>query len=689
MSETFPVEESQVDPLLVEDQSYYERVLFHVNFFDDKNFSAEISRGLPQPLYDRALRIIKDCPERRYSRPLGDIWLIPHHVRNTDYLRAIDDKFVSFSPEAKMVLEVEGLRDQVDAIREKRRLEYIWENKVPELDYQFRTTPYRHQVAALASIHGTAAAALFMEMGTGKSKVIVDEMGWRVHERQKKAAELGRAIIPLRVLVVCPKIVRYTWVGNCEDFFGELSKHLPEDIPFFATKLISSAKPDKVSAQLAAPNRLPKIPHLHVYSASYETVARNTELLMIMPWDMIVLDESQRIKTPSSKRTRAILKFMQFCREEYMSQRLILTGTPVLNTLWDLWAQFEALDTAALGYSNFNQFKKEFDIEGGSMGRSKGELQRDFTKVEQLQSAMTRYAFVVRKEECLDLPEVTHQDIIFDLTTQQQEAYASMEAWFFASVEAEEQEREKSERLAAEKAEAEALGIEFDKSEYEHKTFRSEATSVLSRMVKFAQITSGYIKDEHGHEVDIPGGNPKLETMMEKISELPSSDRFVIWSRFKKDRANMSAALQKAGYKYAIMDGSTPEPEVTKILSSFNSDDSGNGIQVIIGDPSSAGEGVDMLGTKNNPCRTVFYYSADFSLGKRLQSEARVHRSGQTHNVTYYHLIANGTIDAYVEEKLANKRDLADEVKDLKGAKEAIIAIKEARLKSLVSETDE
>lgn len=621
--------------------------LLYVFLVDTNRLGVDFLQGLTPGQYDLAQDLVNSIPHSTYSVKRGEVWMVSLTPDNLDFFLANKDK-IDFTDEAWLAVDVKYKTAQYADLKAERKWKFMFEDELPEIEYEPAVPSYRHQIAALDAIHDMPYGALFMEMGTGKTKIVIDEIAWQARIRMKEAEETG-FLRPYRVMIVCPRRVRYAWIGDEFENFGQLDQFMPEDVEYYVDKI--STRMNVMDKKLMRPNReFPEVP-LQVFMASYDQIASIHIILQVYPWDLIVLDESHRIKGFNAKRTKAILEMAREVEDRHDTRKLILTGTPVVNNLTDLFCQFEFMEKGSLGFDTYHAFKSRY---GNSRRLPKDKLSREWQNVAELKTAMSRYAFIVRKEQCLDLPPKSYERIEFDLSAQQRQAYLEMEELFFAETE-----------------NAEDSGIEATMT----------ASSALSRMTRFSQITSGFLNDLNVGPVALPGGNPRVETLVELLEEVDPASRVIIWTRFRYDRAILKRRLMDEGYEVALLQGS--DDEMNRIVTRFNSDPRPGErmLQVVIGDATSAGEGLTLLGTKDYPCYTVVYYSSDFSLGKRLQSEDRVHRPGQEHPVTYYDIIGVGTIDEYVYTRLREKRELADEIKNTSDMRKLLSDIRAKREK--------
>lgn len=323
-------------------------------------------------------------------------------------------------------------------------------------------------------------------------------------------------------------------------------------------------------------------------------------------FDLLIMDESHRIKSAGGSASR-------FCYllGKKTGRKLGLTGTPAPHSPLDLYGQFRAIDSDIFGFS-FTRFKKRYAQMGGYLGYQV----LGYKNKEEMNFKYKSITFEVSKEEALDLPEVTHIDIPCELNSKAMKVYQSLESNFYAEV---------------------------DSGEI-------TAPNCLVKLLRLQQITSGHITNDEGEVNEID--NSKAKALEDLLEDTPPDQCTVVFCRFRKDLDKVQEIADRLGKKYGEVSGTRKDltdnatiPDKIQIL----------GVQL-----QSGGVGIDL--TK---AQTGVYYSIGFSLGDYLQSVARLHRPGQDAHVTFYHLVADKTIDRKVYRALQNKQDVVNSI--LKG----------------------
>ena len=441
-------------------------------------------------------------------------------------------------------------------------------------------------------------------MGTGKTKLAIDTACWLYEQGEIDG-----------LLVVAPNGVHRNWVDN------ELPKHAWVDYyahAFHSRKARTKAHTSAVEETITGHG-------LTVLTMGYEAFItdkgkaaaadflKNRDVLM-------VLDESARIKTPSAKRTRSIVKAGKLAK-----YRRIMTGTPATNGPFDIFSQYLFLSPSFWmdhGFGNFTTFRSYFGVfEDGwnsHTGREFKQLVR-YRNLDKLHDMIDPLSSRVTKDQVLDLPPKLYSTREFDLSKEQSRLY---EAFKSSSME---------ELL-------EALGDDFD---------LPQGLAIVI-MLRLQQITCGYLPNPEGELKMIDGPNPRLEELKEICEELDHPA--IIWARFQKDIDLISKDLKGRCVTY---DGRTGPDERAEAIERFQNGD----VQFFVANPAAAGEGLTLTAA-----RTVVYYNNSFKLDHRLQSEDRAHRIGQEHPVHYIDLVARETLDDKILKTLVAKKSIADTI---------------------------
>jgi SNF2 family DNA or RNA helicase len=484
---------------------------------------------------------------------------------------------------------------------------------IEQVDYKYKREPYDHQRFIFEHSRDYPAFALLMEMGTGKTKVVIDTMAWLYAAGEIEA-----------VLIVAPNGVHANWIDR------EIPRDLPDHVEVTARVYNSRGNTKKYiqgMADLGRGHSL-KVLAMNVEALATKKGQAYARKLCTLYRTLAIVDESTRIKNYKAKRSAFAHKLGQWA-----AYTRILTGTPVTQNPLDVWSQFEFLDPEILRHGSYFTFKnrhakvikrearKTYVKKGIKVTkRWKFEDIVGFKNIPELVERIDPYSFRVTKEECLDLPPKIFEEISVPLSPQQKAAYKEMK---------------------------EQLLLELESGEV------ITAPMALIKLIKLQQICGGFIKDEAGNTHTIPGPNSKLDALLYSLEDVPEDISVIIWSRFIAEidaiHDNLSDAFGRGccGRYY----GSTTANERSRLIDSFQCGDT----RFFIGNTASAG-----LGLTLTKASLVYYFSNDFSLENRLQSEDRAHRIGQHNPVVYKDLVCPNTIDRHVLRTLKDKTDLAE-----------------------------
>lgn len=482
-----------------------------------------------------------------------------------------------------------------------------------------------HQLEALRAMSGREAFALFMEMGTGKTWTFLADA-----EREYVAGKIDG------LFVVAPKGVHTNWVRR------EIPQHL--EVPYVAAAYSSGQKSKRAQRALDAvfaPRDVGEPVPLRI-------LAMNIDALNTKPGQelarrflratraMFVLDESIRIKNPASARTRNILALGPLA-----AMRRIGSGAPITNAPPDIFSQMEFLESGLLGTTSYRAFVAEYaellPPEHGLMRhimerarQTNRRIQppqlvaRDeagnprWRNLDKLANLLSKHSFRVRKEECLDLPPKLYSVRSFELAPAQRRVYDELE-----------------ENLRLE------LGSE------------PEPVAALAALSKLRQVTSGFVLINGEPRLLPSGENPRAQAFIELLEELDG--QFIVWAKFVEEIRQIAAILTEAGIQHVQYHGAVKDADREAAVDQFQS----GAARAFIGQPSSGGIGLTLTAA-----RTVVYYSNDFNLDTRVQSEDRAHRIGTRNPVLYVDLVAEDTKDEEIARALQRKSVTAAQILD-------------------------
>lgn len=467
--------------------------------------------------------------------------------------------------------------------------------------YKFKSKPYKHQFDVWLKSRDRENFALFMEMGTGKSKVIIDNFSY-LYDQGKIDT----------VLLVAPKGVYKNWIDR------EFSKHLPSHIKH-VTAVWSSAKSKQTIydlREILKPNYDLRILIMNVEAFSTSSGKDYAKKFIHTGRCFFVVDESTTIKNGSASRTKAILSIS--LQAKY---KRILSGMPVTNSPLDLYSQCRFLDEHLLGFSSYYSFRNRYAL------MTKMNLGgRGFTKVvgyqrlEELEEKLTSFSERTRKIECLDLPDKVYETVEVTMPPNQKKHYDEMRHQAITSLE------------------------EGD----------CTTVNVLAQLIRLHQISCGHVVLDDG--TIIRTCNFRLNALMDIIEDLPNDSKVIIWANYRDDiRVIVEELEAQYGKSVVQYHGGVKDADRTHAIESFQSTLSG--FRFFVGNPQTGGMGITLTASS-----TVIYYSNTYNLEDRIQSEDRAHRIGQVNKVTYIDLICPKTVDEKIVTALVNKKSIASNV---------------------------
>ena len=468
--------------------------------------------------------------------------------------------------------------------------------------YKFKTEPYEHQKNALKKCWNKEAFAIFAEMGTGKTKIALDN-ACILYNRGKID----------RLLVVAPKGAYMNWVDL----------EIPTHVPDYIEKNVLAWKPTtsaKYRAELKnimdlSDYRL-KIMVMNVEAFSTKKGVEFARLFLIGK-AMMIIDESTTIKNPQAKRTKNILSLAKETK-----YRRIMTGSPVTQSPMDLWAQMDFLDPEILGQQSYYAFRTRYAVvitANAAGGTHKYQKIVKFKNLAQLGQLVSPHSYRILKKDCLDLPEKTFIKRSIDLTEEQEHAYKDMKANAMTML--------KGQSLTA--------------------------VNVLTQLIRLHQITCGHMKTDAGEVLNLQ--NNRIDELMQIIGE--TSGKVIIWANYIHDILNIEKEIKKeyGETSYCTYYGATKAEDRQRCIYDFQNKK--NDCRFFIGNTQTGGYGITLTAAS-----TVIYYSNNYDLEKRIQSEDRAHRIGQVNPVLYIDLVAKGTVDEKIIKSLRNKVNIAKEI---------------------------
>ena len=467
------------------------------------------------------------------------------------------------------------------------------------MKYKFKKKPYAHQLTALEKSWNKDTYAYFMEMGTGKTKVLIDNLAMLYDKGKVDGA-----------LIVAPKGVIGTWYNQ------ELPAHLPnhiENVTVLWQSNINKKQKEKLDLLYQSDHRL-HILIMNVEAFSTDKGKKYAASFLRCHKSMTAIDESTTIKNPKAKRTKNILEIAKLA-----PYRRIMTGSPVTRNPLDLYTQCEFLDPRHLDFSSYYAFRNRY-AEMKTMHISGRSIQvvGGFRHLDELADSLKPFSYRVLKQDCLDLPDKIYMKREVQLTPEQKKLYEQM----------------RKEALAT----------------LNGKTVTT--MTALTQLMRLHQITCGHFAADDGTVQEIK--NNRLAELLDVLEEIEG--KAIIWAHYQHDVRNIYKLLEDKYGPGSVVHyyGKTLPDQRDYAIKNFKENDR---VRFFVGTPQTGGYGITLV-----QANTVIYYSNGYDLEKRMQSEDRAHRIGQKKVVTYVDIIAEDTVDTKIVKSLRKKINIASKV---------------------------
>jgi SNF2 family DNA or RNA helicase len=468
------------------------------------------------------------------------------------------------------------------------------------MDYKFKTKPYGHQITALEKSWNKEVFAYFMEMGTGKSKVLIDNISMLYDKGKINAA-----------LIIAPKGVYQNWYDT--ELPVHMVDHIEKNVVLWKAT-INQKQQLKLNTLFEETHKL-KILVMNVEAFSTKKGLDFAASFLNAHQTLMAIDESTTIKNPDAKRTRNIVALGKASK-----YRRILTGSPVTKSPLDLYKQCEFLDEYLLDHSSYYTFRTRYAVmRTANFGGRSVQIVVGYRNLAELSQKLEPFSYRCLKEDCLDLPDYTYTKRIIQLTPEQQKIYNQMKQIALAQLDG--------------------------------KTMTTQ--SAMVQLMRLHQITCGHFTADDGTIKKIK--NDRITALVDILQEV--ENKAVIWAHYRNDIDSIIDAVKKTFGEgsYVTYYGDTTNEERQNAIKQIQ--DPNSKVRFIIGTPQTGGYGITLTGAN-----TMIYYANGYDYEKRIQSEARINRAGQTRKMTYIDLIAENTIDEKIVKALRNKMNIATKI---------------------------
>jgi SNF2 family DNA or RNA helicase len=468
------------------------------------------------------------------------------------------------------------------------------------MNYKFKTKPFAHQLKALEMSWDKKVFAYFMEMGTGKSKVLIDNMSILYDKGLINGA-----------LIIAPKGVYKNW------FDSEIPTHMADHIEKKMVLWESSAGKSK---EKELDTLFKSSYDLHILIMNVEALSTKkgkqfAEKFLSCHKTLMAIDESTTIKNPGANRTKNIIAI-----GKHVTYKRILTGSPVTKSPLDLYTQCWFLDPWLLDQQSYYSFRTRYALTRKiNVSGRQVEIVVGYRNLGELSDKIKPFSHRVLKDDCLDLPPKTYMKRTIQLTEEQRKVYKQMKDIALATLNGK----------------------------------LTTTHNVITQLMRLHQITCGHFKSDDGQTQKIASN--RLDELMDVLSEMEG--KAVIWAHYRYDIEVIVEAIKKEYGDKSVVTyyGDTSTDDRQKAIKLIQDPESP--VRFIVGTPQTGGYGITLTGAS-----TMIYYSNGYDLEKRQQSEARIDRIGQTKNMTYIDIIAEGTVDEKIVKALRTKVNIATEV---------------------------
>ena len=357
--------------------------------------------------------------------------------------------------------------------------------------YKFKTNPYKHQKTALDLGGHKKFFGYFMEMGTGKSKVLIDNIGMLYQQNKINFA-----------LIIAPKGVYRNWVQK------EIPEHMSDDVPVRVIRWVANANKTQTKEMRSVKDPFDGMTIFVMNVEAFSTVKGK----QAGEWlgrafgsrGMIAIDESTTIKNPKAKRTKSLTKIA-----EAFNYKRLLTGSPITKSPLDIYSQAEFLQKNVLGYDSFYAFQGRYAVlQRKKMGAQAFNQIVGFKNLDELTVKIDQFSYRVLKKDCLDLPEKIYTARYVPTTKEQKQMYESIR------------------RHAM---------VLFEDGEM------TSAPAVITQLLRLQQILSGHLKTDDGEMIYFP--SKRMDALAEIMDE--HDGKAIIWSRFRYDIQQIVEMLNK------------------------------------------------------------------------------------------------------------------------------------------------
>lgn len=468
-------------------------------------------------------------------------------------------------------------------------------------------TLWKHQASAVARADDGKPLALFFEQGTGKTRTLIEIL-------RRRYARAGRVE---NTLIFAPKIVCEKW----KEEFKRYSKIPPQRIFVLKGTGKQRLQQWQKACELYGKD--------FIAVTNYEAVEMKDLLALVLSTapEVLVCDESQRLKSPTSIRSKKVQLIGDLVKVSYL-----LSGTPILDGLgMDIFQQYRILDKGETFGRNFFSFRAAYFFDKNA-GMPKAQYfpnwQVNPRLIGEYQKRVDSRCMRVLKKDCLDLPPLIRKEVYDELTPEQSKVYKQMTKEFIAWLE-----------------------------DQDGKPVASVASLAVTKALRLQQITTGFINTDSGI---VRIKNTREQVLKEVLESIPANEKVIIWAVHRENYSQIAEVCTEVGRKYTELHGGIDGKLYAQNVHDFRT---ASDTTVLIANQGAGGVGIDLVEAKY-----AVYFSKNFKLEDDLQSEARNYRGGseQHDSIIRIDIICKDTIDELIDKRLRNKMNQGTLLLDLR-----------------------
>lgn len=467
---------------------------------------------------------------------------------------------------------------------------------------EFKVPLWKHQLDAFERFKNMNEGFLFFEVGTGKTATTINILRYKYFQKKRI----------LRTIIITPLVTLPNWKRE-----WLVHSHVKEEDIIILQG--SGAKRLQQLNQLAFNEKGERLNKIIIIAYECLLMPAVFERLRDFSAECLVFDEIHRVKNLQAKRSK---KAVELARLPQV--KIGLTGTPILNSIMDIFMPFKVIVGSKAFSYNFYAFRNEYFQDLNAMMPSSKYFPKWVIRPEkqlEINERITPYVCLAKKNECLDLPPYIRVLRYVELSDEQKKIYAEMKKNFLTFV--------KGEAVSAQLA--------------------------ITKALRLQQIASGFAKTEDGVELGFDD-NSRKDMLEELLEQITPNHKVIVWAVFKQNYTSIASVCEKLKLKFVELHGEVPQSERQKAVDQFETDPE---TKVFIGHPGSGGIGINLISASYS-----IFYSRSFSLEHDLQAEARNYRGGsEIHKtITRIDIVARGTIDEVVAEALAKKEEIGNKM---------------------------